>query len=299
MKTTAHAQTVARVIDSQWANVGDNLKVRRALPAPQKNALGPWVFLDHFGPLSTDPCGQGVPAHPHAGIETVTYLLEGGMAHRDSAGHEGRVEAGGAQWMTSGRGIVHAERPFDPDGDQTQSNFTLHGMQLWTSLPRALKMMPPRYQRIIAADVPSVEKDGATIRVIAGESDGLKGPADILMPLFLWHVALEPGAEWEGQLPAGMEAGLYVMVGEISVDGDDATLRVGQLGIMGDNTDAGSGSITIRNRGDALAHIMLLGGAPVEGPLVFHGPFVMNSVEQIRYAEKAYMTGQMGMLAEI
>lgn len=297
MKTTSSTQPFARVIDSQWANVGDNLKVRRALPAPQMNALGPWVFLDHFGPLSADPRGQGVPAHPHAGIETVTYLLEGGMAHRDSAGHEGRVEAGGAQWMTSGRGIVHAERPFGPEGIQTP--FTLHGMQLWTSLPRALKMMPPRYQRIVAADVPSTEKDGATIRVIAGEIDGLKGPADVLMPLFLWHIALEPDAEWHGHLPAGMEAGVYVMVGEISVDGDDATVRVGQLGIMGDNVDAGSRSITIRNRGDALAHIMLLGGAPVEGPLVFHGPFVMNSVEQIRFAEKAYMTGQMGMLAEI
>ena len=297
MKTTSSTQPFARVIDSQWANVGDNLKVRRALPAPQMNALGPWVFLDHFGPLSADPRGQGVPAHPHAGIETVTYLLEGGMAHRDSAGHEGRVEAGGAQWMTSGRGIVHAERPFGPEGIQTP--FTLHGMQLWTSLPRALKMMPPRYQRIVAADVPSTEKDGATIRVIAGEIDGLKGPADVLMPLFLWHVALEPDAEWHGHLPAGMEAGVYVMVGEISVDGDDATVRVGQLGIMGDNVDAGSRSITIRNRSDALAHIMLLGGAPVEGPLVFHGPFVMNSVEQIRFAEKAYMTGQMGMLAEI
>ena len=297
MKTTSSTQPFARVIDSQWANVGDNLKVRRALPAPQMNALGPWVFLDHFGPLSADPRGQGVPAHPHAGIETVTYLLEGGMAHRDSAGHEGRVEAGGAQWMTSGRGIVHAERPFGPEGIQTP--FTLHGMQLWTSLPRALKMMPPRYQRIVAADVPSTERDGATIRVIAGEIDGLKGPADVLMPLFLWHVALEPDAEWHGLLPAGMEAGVYVMVGEISVDGDDATVRVGQLGIMGDNVDAGSRSITIRNRGDALAHIMLLGGAPVEGPLVFHGPFVMNSVEQIRFAEKAYMTGQMGMLAEI
>ena len=298
MKTTAHTQTFARVIDSQWANVGDNLKVRRALPAPQKNALGPWVFLDHFGPLSADPRGQGVPAHPHAGIETVTYLLEGGMAHRDSAGHEGRVEAGGAQWMTSGRGIVHAERPFDPDGDQTQSNFTLHGMQLWTSLPRALKMMSPRYRRLSAADVPSVEKNGATIRVIAGESDGLKGPAGVVMPLFLWHVALEPGAEWQGQLPVGMEAGVYVMVGEISVEGD-TKLRVGQLSIVGENMDTGSRSITIRNHGATLAHIMLLGGTAAEGPLVFHGPFVMNSVEQIRYAEKAYTTGQMGSLAEV
>ena len=298
MNTTSFAQ----IIESQWANVGDNLKVRRALPAPQRKSLGPWVFLDHFGPMPTNPRGQGVPPHPHAGIETVTYLLEGGMAHRDSAGHEGRVEAGGAQWMTSGRGIVHAERPFDPDsadGDQSPPNFTLHGMQLWTSLPRALKMMPPRYQRISAADVPQVAKDGATVRVIAGESDGLKGPADVLMPLFLWHVALEPGAQWQGQLPAAMEAGVYVMMGEVSVDDNETPLRVGQLGIVGESANAASWPIAIRNHGDALAHIMLLGGAPAEGPLVFHGPFVMNSLEQIRAAEKAYMTGQMGTLAEV
>ncbi len=293
--------TFAQIIESQWANVGDNLKVRRALPAPQRKSLGPWVFLDHFGPMPTDPRGHGVPAHPHAGIETVTYLLEGGMAHRDSAGHEGRVEAGGAQWMTSGRGIVHAERPFDPaaGGDQSKANFTLHGMQLWTSLPRALKMMPPRYQQISAADVPNVANNGATVRVIAGESDGLKGPADVLMPLFLWHVALEPGAQWQGQLPATMEAGVYVMVGEVSVTGSESPLRVGQLGIVGENAGAASRPIAIRNHGGGLAHIMLLGGAPAEGPLVFHGPFVMNSVEQIRYAEKASMTGQMGSLAEV
>ncbi|MCY7389227.1 MAG: pirin family protein [Burkholderiales bacterium] len=299
MKTTSSTQPFARVIDSQWANVGDNLKVRRALPAPQKNALGPWVFLDHFGPMATDPRGQGVPAHPHAGIETVTYLLEGGMAHRDSAGHEGRVEAGGAQWMTSGRGIVHAERPFDPDGNQTEKNFTLHGMQLWTSLPRALKMMPPRYQRISAAEIPIISKEGATVRVIAGESDGLRGPADVLMPLFLWHVALEPGGQWQGQTPAAMEAGVYVMAGEVAVDGNTTPLRVGQLGIVAQNAEAAVGSIAIRNDGEALAHIMLLGGAPAEGPLVFHGPFVMNSMEQIRYAEKAYMTGQMGSLESV
>lgn len=294
MNTTPSTQTFDRVIDAQWANVGDNLKVRRALPAGEQKSLGPWVFLDHFGPMPTDARGQGVPAHPHAGIETVTYLLEGGMAHRDSAGHQGRVEAGGAQWMTSGRGIVHAERPFGGEGEAA---FSLHGMQLWTSLPRALKMMAPRYQRIDAGDVPSVQKGGATVRVIAGESNGLRGPAEVLMPLFLWHVALQPGGQWQGHIPAGMEAGVYVMVGEVSVGKDNSKLRVGQLGAVKQNTATEAQPIALRNDGDVLAHVMLLGGAPAEEPLVFHGPFVMNSVEQIRFAEKAYMTGQMGALA--
>lgn len=284
---------MSRVIDAHWANVGDNLKVRRVLPDVAKKSLGPWVFLDHFGPMPTDPRGQGVPAHPHAGIETVTYLLEGGMAHRDSAGHEGRVEAGGAQWMTSGRGIVHAERPF---GANVDDEFSLHGMQLWTSLPRALKMMPPRYQRIDARDVPSLQANGATLRVIAGECNTLRGPAEVLMPLFLWHVALDPGAQWRGELPAGMEAGAYVMAGNVSVGESPSTLNVGQLGIIAENALAGSEAILLRNDGALQTHIMLLGGAPAEEPLVFHGPFVMNSIEQVRAAEKAYITGQMGSL---
>ena len=292
---TTATETFAHVIDSTWADVGENLKVRRALPAPRLNSLGPWVFLDHFGPLPTDPRGRGVPPHPHAGIETVTYLLEGGMAHRDSAGHQGRVEAGGVQWMTSGRGIVHAERPFDPAGG---AEFSLHGMQLWTSLPRALKLIEPRYQRIDAKDVPSGEKNGATLRVLAGECTGLRGPAEVLMPLFLWHVALEAGAQWQGRLPAGMEAGVYVMAGDVAVGDDASVLRVGQLGILTENSTAEPQPITLRNDGTSLAHVMLLGGAPAEGPLLFHGPFVMNSVEQIRAAEKAYMTGRMGTLAD-
>ena len=294
MNSTASTQTFERVIDAQWANVGDNLKVRRALPAGEQKSLGPWVFLDHFGPMPTDARGQGVPAHPHAGIETVTYLLEGGMAHRDSTGHQGRVEAGGAQWMTSGRGIVHAERPVGGEGEAT---FSLHGMQLWTSLPRALKMMAPRYQRIDASDVPFVENDGATVRVIAGESNGLRGPAEMLMPLFLWHVALRQDAEWQSYIPAGMEAGVYVIAGEVSVGTDNSKLRVGQLGAVKQNTTTEPQPIALRNDGEVPAHVMLLGGAPAEGPLVFHGPFVMNSAEQIRIAEKAYMTGQMGALA--
>lgn len=295
MNTTLSTQPFDRVIQSQWANVGDDLKVRRALPTGEQKSLGPWVFLDHFGPLPTDPRGRGVPAHPHAGIETVTYLLEGGMAHRDSAGNQGRVEAGGAQWMTAGRGIVHAERPF---GDQGDATFSLHGIQLWTSLPRALKTTAPRYQRLPAKQVPAIEKDGGTVRVIAGESNGLRGPAEVLMPLFLWHVALQPGAQWCGEVPVGMEAGVYVMVGEVAVGKNNFNLRAGRLGVITKNTSGGPQPISLRNDGMALAHMMMLGGAPAEGPLVFHGPFVMNSVEQVRTAEKAYLSGRMGALDE-
>src|SRR5947208_1227051 len=131
-----------RVSSSEIAPVG-TLTVRRALPERARHAIGPWVFLDHFGPFRVNPGHAGVGPHPHAGIETVTYLLSGRNEHRDSAGHSGIVAAGGVQWMTAGKGIVHAERPLAQDA----SELTMHGIQLWTSLPRAQKLAAPAYQR--------------------------------------------------------------------------------------------------------------------------------------------------------
>src|SRR6202158_265700 len=132
----APQRSVERIVESHVAPVG-TFTVRRALPNPDHRAIGPWVFLDHFGPYRANPGVDGVGAHPHAGIETVTYLLSGRNEHRDSAGHRGIVSAGGAQWMTAGRGIVHSERPLA----QSEAELTVHGIQLWTTLPRALKSM--------------------------------------------------------------------------------------------------------------------------------------------------------------
>ena len=279
---------IDRIIDSQIEPVG-TFTVRRALPDGKRKSVGPWVFLDHFGPFRVKPGEDGVGPHPHAGIETVTYLLSGKNRHRDSAGHVGIVGAGGAQWMTSGRGIIHAEAPLADN----EAEMTMHGIQLWTTLPRALKLMPPRYQRIDASAIPEVAIAGGKIRVVAGEYESRNGPADALMPLLLWHVTLEAGARFHAEIPAGFELAAYVISGAARFDGTAAL--TGQLAIY-DNAD---GDIEFSNGGDAPLEILLLGGAPAEGPLVFHGPFVMNSVEQVRQAERAYHTGQMGTLAEI
>lgn len=282
---------VEHVIDSQTAPVG-TFTVRRALPDRKLHSVGPWVFLDHFGPLEVKPGGNdGVGAHPHAGIETVTYLLSGRQEHRDSAGHHGIVSAGGVQWMSAGRGIVHAERPRPQNADE----FTQHGIQLWTSLPRALKMMPPRYQRIDAPSIPSVARDGVTVRVIAGELDGTRGPADTLMPLFLWHATLPPGAAFETLVAGSFEVAAYVIEGAGTFDAEPGrNAAQGQL-VVWKNEE---GTIRIANAGTSNLEVLVLGGAPAEGPLVFHGPFVMNSVQQVRAAELAYHNGQMGVLAE-
>jgi redox-sensitive bicupin YhaK (pirin superfamily) len=281
-KTATRA--VEQIASSQIAPVG-TFTVRRALPFHGRNAVGPWVFLDHFGPFRVKPGEDGVGAHPHAGIETVTYLLSGRQEHRDSAGHVGVVAAGGAQWMTSGRGIIHAEHPLA----ENEAELTLHGIQLWTTLPRALKLKEPGYQRIDASAIPSVRAGGVTVRVIAGDYAGTAGPATTLMPTLLWHVTLEAGASFEATLPAGYEAGAYVIEGRGRF-GNNSEASIGQLIVF----EVGEGAIRIDNAGDAKLEVMVLAGAPAEGPLVFHGPFVMNSVEQVRAAEIAYRTGRMG-----
>jgi redox-sensitive bicupin YhaK (pirin superfamily) len=284
-KTAARA--VERVLGSQVAPVG-TFTVRRALPARERHSIGPWVFLDHFGPMRVKPGHDGVGPHPHAGIETVTYLFSGRNQHRDSAGHTGVVAAGGAQWMTSGRGIIHAERPLAENDDE----LTMHGLQLWTSLPRLKKLTEPRYQRIEAAAIPSVERDGVRVRVVAGELAGASGPAEVLMPLVLAHVTLAPGATFESPVAKGFELGAYVVRGEARMA--ESAVRAGELAVFAQD----EAPMRIANAGAETLDVMVLGGAPAEGPLVFHGPFVMNSVEQVRAADVAYRTGRMGTLEE-
>lgn len=279
---------VERIITAHVAPVG-TFTVKRALPDPKRNTVGPWVFLDHFGPFTVRPnSGDGVGPHPHAGIETVTYLLEGRNEHRDSAGHTGIVSTGGAQWMTAGKGIVHAERPL-PEGD---GPIVQHGIQLWTTLPRALKMMPPRYQRIDAEAIPAVTGPGWTAKIVAGEFQSVRGPGEMLMPLFLWHVKLEVGASFIANIRNEDEVAAYIINGAGSADG--MAFSAGQLVVFANQP----GAIEVKQTGADALDVMILGGVPAEGPLVFHGPFIMNSVEQIRYVERAYLSGQMGQLAE-
>jgi len=281
------ARAVERVVEAGLAPVG-TFSVRRALPDRQRHAIGPWVFLDHFGPFRVTPGHDGVGAHPHAGIETVTYLLSGRQQHRDSAGHTGIVSALGAQWMTAGRGIVHAETPVP----LTEDEHTLHGIQLWTTLPRLAKQMAPRYQNLAADTVAEVRREGARLRVVGGEFAGARGPAEALMPLLLVHATLDPGATLDEAVPAAFELGVYVIGGEAAIG--EARASTGSLAFL----EAEGERLRIANAGGVPLEVMVLGGTPAEGPLVFHGPFVMNNVEQVRAAEIAYRTGRMGHLED-
>ena len=268
----------ARVIDSHWAAVTNTLRVRRALPDAGLKAVGPWVFLDHFGPLLVPKGDEGTPPHPHAGIETVTYLFDGGMNHRDSAGHEGLVGGGGVQWMTAGRGIVHAERP---------SAGGLHGLQLWTSLPRSQKQREPAYQHFDAEALPVFERDGVTIRVVGGTLGGVTSPATTSSPTLLAHAVFGKLAPVGLDVPVAFEVGVYVAAGRAIVNGLEAA--TGQMVVLE------PGTIRLELEGED-ADLIVLGGAPAERPLIFHGPFVLDSIEAVRRAERDYLDGRMGTL---
>jgi quercetin 2,3-dioxygenase len=193
--------------------------------------------------------------------------------------------------MTAGRGIVHAERPLM----ESNGEAIVHGIQLWTSLPRALKMMPPGYQRIEASAIARSDFPGARLRVIAGEVSGVRGPAQALMPLFLAHASIEPGARIALEVAPCFEAGAYVIAGRGAFgSGEALAAGAGDLAVYADE----GGLLEAANTGTEPLEALFLGGAPAEGPLVFHGPFVMNSVEQVRAAEVAFRTGRMGTLAE-
>lgn len=283
-------RTIERILQAHVAPVG-TFTVRRALPDRARQSVGPFVFLDHFGPFAVTPGVDGVGPHPHAGIETVTYLISGRNEHHDSAGHRGIVGPGGAQWMTSGRGVIHAEYP----RPENEAEMMQHGIQLWTTLPRALKTMEPRYQRIDRDAIPVIALTDATVRVIAGHYDGTQGAADVLMPTLLWHITVAPGKTFSAAVPTTDEVAAYVFEGVGGFSSNAQRVSVGQLVVYENTGDA----ISFSNTGEVNLEVMLLGGAPAEGPLVFHGPFVMNSVEQVRAAEQAYHAGRMGELEEL
>jgi len=260
-----------RVIDD-----GDML-LYRALPSAARQSLGPFVFIDHYRHRSRR--GIGDSPHPHAGIEVLSYLLEGGVDHRDSMGFRDRLGAGEAQWIRAGRGILHAEQPL---GGR-------HGLQLWTSLPPALKFAEPAYASYRATDIPTVEAPGGRARVIAGRVGGVDGPMVLATPTTFAHVHLEPGATMELAVDGAIELGAYVLDGTIG----DGTARTGP-GTLALLTPGSRVVLSAAN--DQPADLAILGGLPAQGPVLFSGPFVMDTPERLAQARLDFSTGKMGRL---
>ncbi len=289
----AQIRPLARRITSQRTMEGAGFPVRRPFPTAAMRNFDPFVLLDEMGPIDWAPGkALGAPDHPHRGFETVSYILQGGVEHADSLGHRGSLRAGDVQWMTAGRGIVHAEMP---PAEMRAAGGRMHGFQIWVNLPRRLKMTEPRYQEVLGSDFPEARTaDGlAKVRVIAGSALGVDARIDVHTPIVYQHWVLQPGASVDQPIGADHNACLYVFGGAGSVGSERAPVADGEMAIFG----AGN---TVRMEVPATAtapmQALLLAGVPHGDPIVQYGPFVMNSMDEIKQAFVDYRSGKMGQI---
>ena len=284
-------RTIKQVIKARRQTEGGGFQIRRPLPSPGVRYIDPILLVDEMGPADYQP-GEaiGAPDHPHRGFETVTYMLAGEFEHRDSAGHDGRLQPGDVQWMTAGRGVVHSEMP---SARIMEQGGRVHGFQIWINLPSRLKMTEPRYQEVAASKIPEANsEDGlARVRVIAGEALGVAACIDTHTPIVYQHWILQPGADVEQPLPEDHNALLYVFSGELNSAG--TPLADGEMGVFDKGDRA---NLTVAETASEPAQALLLGGIPIGEPVVQHGPFVMNTREEIGQAIEDYQQGKMGII---
>jgi redox-sensitive bicupin YhaK (pirin superfamily) len=265
---------------------GDGFVVRRPFPVPGRELVDPFLLLDHLGPVDHAP-GEalGTPEHPHRGFETVTYLLEGELEHRDSLGNHGHLGPGDTQWMTAGRGVIHQEGPSER---LRREGGRVHGVQLWVNLPAAEKMVPPAYQDLRADAVARVDPaPGVVARVIAGEAFGVTGPGSTRTPITSTHLTLGPGAGATTALPADHTVLVYPMVGAVAVAG--RALAEGELGVLGPGERV---ELAGPDGADLPSEALLLSGLPLREPVARYGPFVMNTRRELIEAMDDFRTGR-------
>lgn len=266
-----------------------DLVTRRPLPGPALQQVDPFLFLNHHGPQTYPPNNRGLPfgPHPHRGFETVTFILEGELSHLDSGGHESVIRAGGVQWMTAGSGLVHAE--LSPEAFK-RAGGPLEILQLWVNLPAALKFSPPRYVGLQRDEIPVATLDGGRVEaeVIAGEIGGVRGPYDPLHDIVMVTLRLKAGGEVSLPASADRNVFLYVVRGDVSVGGGPARAQhLVELNSDGDTVDIAA--VTD-------AFVVFGHARPFREPVVSHGPFVMNTREQIIEAIQDYNAGKFGVV---
>jgi quercetin 2,3-dioxygenase len=271
--------------------VGDGFPVRNIFPSHDlTEEISPFLLLDYAGPAYFAPTEQsrGVGEHPHRGFETVTIVYQGKLVHRDSAGNDGTIGPGDVQWMTAASGVVHEELHEPAFAKQ---GGTLQMIQLWVNLPKVLKMRPPRYQTLLNHDIPqaSLGEAGASIRVIAGEYQGMKGPAKTFTPVHLYDLTIQPGHQTEMILPAGFNTGLFVLSGQVVVNYNE-DVREAQMALCDRN------GTTVILEAKEEARMLVLSGDPIHEPVARMGPFVMNTEEELVQAVNDYRAGRMGHL---
>lgn len=271
--------------------VGDGFPVRTLFSYDSLGEhISPFLLLDHAAPTEFAPTGErrGVGQHPHRGFETVTIVHQGELEHRDSTGSGGRIGPGDVQWMTAGSGIIHEE--FHSPAFARQGGF-MEMVQLWVNLPAKDKMTPAGYQTLLDGDIPDIalKDDAGRLRLIAGTFQGQHGPAKTFTPIDLWDLRLNAGKSLTLDLHEGRNVALVVLRGTVQVNGRERA-EAGQLALF----DRSGERITLQANDDAV--VLLLSGEPIDEPIVGHGPFVMNSEQEIHQAFSDFHSGRFGRM---
>ena len=271
--------------------VGDGFPVRNLFPSNGvENEINPFLMLDYAGPTHFEPSAQprGVGEHPHRGFETITLAYQGSVDHRDSAGNSGTIRPGDVQWMTAASGVVHEEK-HAREFTETGGEFEM--VQLWLNLPKEHKMSAPRYQGISSEDIPVAELGaGSYARVIAGELNGVRGPARTFTPVSLFDVRLTAGSRVELSLPEGQNTGVVLLHGDVVVNSLVPVQGEAKIAVL----SAAGEVVSLEAKAESV--LLILGGEPIREPVASYGPFVMNTQAELQEAFRDYKSGKMGRL---
>jgi quercetin 2,3-dioxygenase len=284
--TQTASRSVERIVKGMPTSDGAGVKLRRVIGQPQLPDLDPFLMLDEFGTDKAEDYIAGFPDHPHRGFETVTYMLDGRMRHRDNHGNEGVLVPGSVQWMTAGRGLVHSEMPEQQEG-------RMRGFQLWLNLPAREKMTAPKYQEFGPERIPTASPaKGVTAKVIAGKVAGVSGPIfqPATDPTYL-DLAIEPGAEFAQALPKDYAAFLYVFEGALRVGTEKNPVRAHELAVLGEGAEIRLTGVSAGADGKT-ARAILVAGRPLKEPVAKYGPFVMNTREELQQAFLDFQSGK-------
>jgi redox-sensitive bicupin YhaK (pirin superfamily) len=290
----ARVRPVLAVTDAPSGFEGEGFPVRRAFAGVPMADLDPFVHMDQMGEVEYAPGEpKGTPWHPHRGFETVTYMIDGTFQHQDSIGGGGLITNGSTQWMTAGAGILHIERP--PE-QLIATGGLFHGIQLWVNLPAAEKWVDPRYQDLEAQDnlLLTSPDGGALVRVIAGDVAGHRGPGSTHTPISLVHASLHPGAQLLLPWPREFNALVYVLAGSGTIGAEHRPIHTGNLAVHGAGDALEISADQVQEARHPVLDVLILGGRPIGEPVVAHGPFVMNTRDEIVQAFEDYQAGRLG-----
>jgi quercetin 2,3-dioxygenase len=293
-RTASQSRPVGRIVTAHRQTEGAGFVIRRPFPGELSMAeADPFLLLDHLGPQVNQPNeAKGAPWHPHRGFETVSYILDGEIAHHDTNGGGGVIREGDTQWMTAAGGILHDELPTE---QMYRAGGPAHAVQLWVNLPPALKLTPPRYQSITkdALHLLTSDDGGALIRLIAGDIAGFRGPGVTHTPITYAHLTLAPGAQISVPWNPAFTAFAYVLTGHGTVGSEQRPVGDGQLVVFGPGDHL---VVTAAHRRAEPLDVLLLGGLPIHAPIAHYGPFVMNTRAEIIQAVEDYQAGRLGTI---